>query len=77
MSSESFRDLINARPFQAFTIHFPDGNALTVQNQDAVHLAPGGRMGVVFTGGDKIRIVDVFSIIYVTTIDPAIPAEMA
>lgn len=47
MTTERFRDLLNAEPFEKFTIHLADGPAFTVHHPEFVARSASGRTAVV------------------------------
>ena len=58
MTSERLRELINAEPFQKFSIHLADGRDLVVHHREFVALSPNGRTAAVFQPDDHMNIVD-------------------
>lgn len=58
MTIEAIRKLIDAQPFQPFTMHLADGREIPVQHREFVMAAPSGRTLVVMEPDDTLHIVD-------------------
>jgi hypothetical protein len=58
MTIEQLRNLHQARPFQAFTIHLADGRHLTVQHQEFLLPSPSGRTVILFQPDDSFNVID-------------------
>ena len=51
-------ELLEARPFQPFTVRMEDGNAYPVPARDFISLSPNGRTLIVFGEAGKIKLLD-------------------
>ena len=58
MTTERFRELVNAEPFEKFAIHLADGREVTVHHPEYVALSGSGRTAVVFQPEDRMNIID-------------------
>ncbi|HUY88102.1 MAG TPA: hypothetical protein VMV10_05180 [Pirellulales bacterium] len=58
MTIERFHELLDAQPFQPFTIHLADGRAVPVVHREFIASAPTGRTVVVFQPDDTLNIID-------------------
>lgn len=58
MTSERLREVLNAEPFQKFTIHLADGRDVPVHHREFVALSASGRTAVVFQPDDRMNILD-------------------
>lgn len=58
MTSEQIRRVLNAQPFQPFTVHLADGRKLPVTHQEFLALAPSGRTMIVYELNDSFHIID-------------------
>lgn len=58
MTIEAIRRLIDAQPFQPFTMHLADGREIPVHHREFIMAAPSGRTLVVLEPDDTMHIVD-------------------
>jgi len=58
MTTERFRELLNAEPFEKFAIHLADRRAFTVHHPEFVALSASGRTAVVLQPDDSMNIID-------------------
>lgn len=58
MTIERFRELLDAQPFQPFTIHLADGREVPVVHREFVARGPMGRTVAVFQPDDSLNIID-------------------
>ena len=63
MKAETFRRLIEANPFQPFSINLADGRRLKVPHRDFVSHSPNFRMVTVWHEDDSCDIVDFILVI--------------
>ena len=59
MEIEKIREVLHARPFQAFWIHLADGGRVPVEHEDFVALDPAGREMIVYLKNSSHQIMDV------------------
>ena len=62
MTVERFQQVLNATPFQPFTIHLADGKSIPVVSREFIASSPSGRTVVVFTPDDYMNILDLLLI---------------
>ncbi|MCI0357865.1 MAG: hypothetical protein L0211_05175 [Planctomycetaceae bacterium] len=58
MTIEKFREVLDTKPFQPFTICLADGMAVPVVSREFVTPSPSGRTVVVFQPDDRMSILD-------------------
>ena len=58
MRKDTIKEVLNAQPFQPFTVRMADGNAYLVPARDFVSLSPNGRTLVIFGEAGKIKLLD-------------------
>ena len=58
MTVERLQQVLNATPFQPFTIHLADGKSIPVVSREFVASSPSGRTIVVFDPEDRMNILD-------------------
>ena len=58
MTIERFRELLDAQPFQPFTIQLADGRKVPVAHREFIAAAPTGRTVVVFEPNDTLSIFE-------------------
>ncbi|MBU6401176.1 MAG: hypothetical protein KGS61_12735 [Verrucomicrobia bacterium] len=59
MTMEQIRELVDATPFQPFTIHLADGQSVRVPHPDFIAIGPRGRTVIVYRSDERFRIIDV------------------
>ncbi len=57
MTTDQLTALVDARPFNAFTIRTADGRQIQVTHPEAIAYR-GGRIAVVFKNTDAVEIID-------------------
>ena len=63
MKAESLRRLIEANPFQPFSVNLADGRALKVPHRDFISHSPNYRMVTVWREDDSADFVDLMLVI--------------
>jgi len=63
MTAETLRRLIEANPFQPFTVNLADGRALKVPHRDFISHSPNFRMLTVWHKDDSAAFVDFMLVI--------------
>lgn len=58
MTKESLRSLLQATPFQAFSIHLPGDRRIAVHHPDYVLISPNGREAIVYQTDGSFNMVD-------------------
>ena len=58
MTTEQFKELWRAKPFQPFTIHLADGRNLRVEHQEFLAMSPSGRTAVLYQPDDSFNVID-------------------
>lgn len=58
MTIEAIRKLIDAQPFQPFTMHLADGRDIPVHHREFIMAVPSGRTLIVLEPDDTMHIVD-------------------
>ncbi len=58
MTTEQFRRLLDARPFQPFIVHLAGGGQIAVNSREFIMPSPSGRTFAVAHGDDTISIID-------------------
>lgn len=58
MSKDSLRSLLQAVPFQPFTIHLPGERRIAVIHPDYVFITPNGREAIVYQKDNTFNMVD-------------------
>jgi hypothetical protein len=58
MTVDRVRELYQAKPFQAFTVHLADGREVQVKSPEFMSFSPSGRTIAVHEPDDSLRIVD-------------------
>ena len=67
MTIDTLRSLIRTEPFRPFEIHTGPGQSYLVIEPDQIALAPDGDLVVVLSGPHGVKIVEVESIVEITT----------
>ncbi|HUY88101.1 MAG TPA: hypothetical protein VMV10_05175 [Pirellulales bacterium] len=62
MTIERFRELLDAQPFQPFSIHLADGREVPVLRREFIMAAPSGRIIVVCQPDDSLDFIDLPSV---------------
>jgi hypothetical protein len=70
MHHEELRKLLRAQPFQAFTIHLPEGRHVQVVHHDFAVLAPNGRTLLAYEPDSSFHMIDV---LLISSIDVGAP----
>lgn len=58
MTIEAIRRLIDAQPFQPFTMHLADGREIPVHHRELIMALPSGRTIIIGQPDDTVNIVD-------------------
>lgn len=70
MTIEQFRNLLEAQPFQAFSIHLADRRCIPVAHREFVAQSPSGRTVIIYQPDESFNIVD---LLLVTDLDVSRP----
>lgn len=62
MTTQQLRDMLQAVPFRAFTIHLADGRHVPVEHPEFVLISPSGRTMIVYLPDDSFNIIDLLLI---------------
>jgi hypothetical protein len=71
MKAETLRRLIEATPFQPFSVNLADGRELKVPHRDFISPSPNYRMLTVWHDDDSCDLVDFMLVIGFPTVPPA------
>ncbi len=64
MNAEAVREVRDAKPFAAFTMHLADGRKFRVSHPELLLIPPKNpRIIVLAEGGERIRIIDVLLVV--------------
>lgn len=58
MRIEEVRNLLQAQPFQPFSLRLPDGREVSVRHRDFIMPSPSGRMVIVYQPDDSFNVID-------------------
>ena len=58
MTIDQLRRFYDARPFQAFVIHFADGREIPIAHREFIMAAPSGRTVSVYQPDDTLNVID-------------------
>jgi hypothetical protein len=72
MTTDQFRQALNAQPFRPFVIRTADGREYPVEHPETALLSRGGRTVAVHAGGDAFAIIDLL-LIPALDFEPAAP----
>jgi hypothetical protein len=59
MTATELRQILDAKPFQAFNIRLADGRHVPVQHREFLMMSPSGRTAIVYQPDDSFNIIDV------------------
>lgn len=63
MTIEQLRAVLQARPFQPFTLHLADGRSCFVPHSEFVSHSPNGRTLILFHADESFEIVDLLLVV--------------
>jgi hypothetical protein len=58
MTIEQLRNVLQARPFQPFTIHLTDGRHFLVPHPEFLARSPSGRTAILYHADESFSIID-------------------
>ncbi len=58
MTTQEFRNVFEAQPFQPFTICLADGRQIPIQHQEFAMLSPKGRTVIVYQEDGSFQVLD-------------------
>ena len=58
MTIQEFRNLHQAAPFRAFTLHLADGRNIPLQHVEFALVSPSGRTVIVYQPDDSYDVID-------------------
>lgn len=62
MNIETLRQVHQAEPFRAFTLHMIDGRALHVPQRELLSHSPGGKTVIVYHDDDDFSLIDLAAV---------------
>lgn len=71
MTTEQFRRMLKAQPFQPFTLHLADGRHFDIPHSEFASMFPSGRTVIVTQPDDSFEIID---LLLVTGLESRPPA---
>lgn len=77
MDHKEIRKLLTARPFQAFTVHLPEGRSVTVAHHDFAIISPDGRTLLAYETNSACNMIDVDLIASVEVGPPTTAQQVA
>jgi hypothetical protein len=77
MTVEQLKNVLQAQPFQPFTIHMGDGRTILVKHRDFISRSPTGRTVIVHGDDDSFSILDLLLITELEAHSPGKPGAAA
>jgi hypothetical protein len=66
MTITEFRNLLQAQPFRAFTIHLADGRSIPLNHREFALASPSGRTVIVYQPDDSFDVIDLLLVTSLT-----------